>query len=108
MTNLQSCSALFRFMYCLTVWVTKGPAEMEINTFINELFGSLFRELSRDEENKHSLQLSGMTFSARGKRSSNEASRTRARISGYDITAQLAKIEQDIKDCSKTNELFFV
>jgi len=44
MTNLQSCSALFRFMYCLTVWVTKGPEEMETNRLISELFGLLFRE----------------------------------------------------------------
>lgn len=40
---------------------------------------------------KDSLQLSGMTLSARGRRSSKEASSTNAWISGYDITAQLAK-----------------
>lgn len=39
---------------------------------------------------KHSLQLSGMTLRARGRRSSKEASSTTALISGYDITAQLA------------------
>lgn len=38
-----------------------------------------------------SLQLSGMTLRARGRRSSKEASNTTERISGYDITAQLAK-----------------
>lgn len=96
---------MFRFMYCLTVWVTKGPTEMETNTFISELFGSTLSKVKVEMKRvQHSLQLSGMTFSARGKRSSNEASRTRARISGYDITAQLAKIEQDIKNYSKTNE----
>lgn len=38
-----------------------------------------------------SLQLSGMTLRARGRRSSKEASNTNDWISGYDITAQLAK-----------------
>lgn len=37
-----------------------------------------------------SLQLSGMTLRARGRRSSKEASSTTDWISGYDITAQLA------------------
>lgn len=37
------------------------------------------------------LQLSGMTLRARGRRSSKEASNTTDWISGYDITAQLAK-----------------
>lgn len=37
------------------------------------------------------LQLSGMTLRARGRRSSKEASSTTDWISGYDITAQLAK-----------------
>lgn len=40
---------------------------------------------------KHSLQLSGMTFRARGRRSSKEASRTRAWTSGYDMAAQVAE-----------------
>ena len=40
------------------------------------------------------LQLAGMTFRARGRRSSKDASSTTAWSSGYDITAQLAVIGQ--------------
>ena len=40
------------------------------------------------------LQLAGMTFRARGRRSSKDASNTTALSSGYDITAQLAVIGQ--------------
>lgn len=40
---------------------------------------------------QHSLQLSGMTLRASGRRSSKEASNTKDWISGYDITAQVAK-----------------
>ena len=36
------------------------------------------------------LQLAGMTFRARGRRSSKDASNTTACSSGYDITAQVA------------------
>lgn len=54
-------------------------------------FSFVYVEMKRAQ---HLLQLSGMTFRARGNRSSNEASRTSPWISRYDITAQLAKIKR--------------
>lgn len=53
-----------------------------------------------------SLQLSGMTFRARGSRSSKEASSTTDWISGYDITAQLAEVGEKVAEEDKLMESF--
>lgn len=117
LTHLISCSALLRFMYCLTVCCTNGPKrDQNISTVKTKLPSAKKKRKQRKKfvtfNLYDSLQLSGMTLRARGRRSSKEASNTNDWISGYDIAAQLAeKVNREeegknMKSRKKHNYLF--
>lgn len=97
-SHLHSCSELLRLRCCLTVLVTRTPGwdtmrGAEMKTWPNLKVPVHWTGPSRKSpvlatppleqaRELHSLQLSGMTFRAKGTKSSKEASRITALMSG--------------------------